>query len=197
MVILLPSDQLSTLKSIEGEEKTMLSNPEQVILHMQPGSAVCAHVYHPEESVIFLVREKSDVIRNKLRDPVITILSGLFVQSGVGLLTMMFMLGPDIKHLFETWIDYHRTGKEGERIFNLMSMQENIIFHLYGDSLKVEKLVQINNSLSDFFLTATEHINKLQSWETIDFAITLEAIYRKYPTPEDRWHALFAHGEGN
>jgi len=76
-------------------------------------------------------------------------------------------------------------------------MQENIIFYLYGDSLKVEKLVQINNSLSDFSLTATEQIKKLQPRETIDFAITLEAIYREYPTPEGRWHALFAHGEGN
>ncbi len=175
----------------------MLSDPEQIILQMQPGSAICAHLYHTEESVSLLVREKSDVIRNKLREPVITILSGLFVQNGVGLLTMMFMLGPDLKHIFESWLDYHQTGKQGERIFNLMSMQENITFHLYGDSFRVEKLVQINNSLSDFFLTATEQIKKLQPWKAIDFAIEVEELCRKYPTPADRWRALFMHGDGN
>jgi len=96
----------------------MLSDPEQIILQMQPGGSIGAHLYHPEESVIFLVREKSNIIRNKLGNPVITIRSGLFVQCGVGLLTMMFRLGPDIKHLFERWIDYHLTGKKGEWIFN-------------------------------------------------------------------------------
>ena len=175
----------------------MLSGPEQVIVHMRPGSAICALLSHPEESVNFLVREKSDVIRNKLSDPVITILAGLYVQKGVGLLTMMFMLGPDIKPLFETWIDYHQPDKEGELLFKFMSAQENIVFHLYGDSLKVRKLVQINNSLSDFFMAATEQIKKLQPWKPIDFDIELEAILKKYPTPEDRWRALFMHGEGN
>lgn len=175
----------------------MLSDPEQVILHMQPGSVICAHLYYPEESVNFLVREKSDVILNKLRDPVITILSGLFVQNGIGLLTMMFMLGPELRRFFETWIDFHQPGKKGQRIFNLMSIQDNINFHLYGDSLKVEQIVQINNGLRNFFLTATEQVKKLQPWKSIDFDIELESICRKYPTLEDRWHTLFAHGNGN
>ena len=175
----------------------MQSDLEQVILHMSPGSTICAHLYHPEESVNFIVREKSAVIRNKLKEPVITTLSGRFVQNGLGLVTIMFMLGPDLKHIFETWIDYYQIGRIVERTFKLMSMQENINFHLYGDNLKVEQIAQINNSLSDFFLTATEQIKKLQKWKSSDFAIELEAICRKYPTPEDRWHTLFAHGEGN
>ncbi len=175
----------------------MLSDSEPLIHHIRPGGAICTLSCYQEESVNFLAREKSDVICNKLINPVITICSGLYIQNRVGLLTIMFMLGPDIKHFFETWIDYHETGKKGERIFNLMSTQQNIVFHLYGDSFKAEKLIQINNSLTDYFLTATAQIKKLQPWEAMDFAIERKAICRKYPLPEDRWHTLFAHVEGN
>ncbi|MBF0558476.1 MAG: hypothetical protein HQL08_06810 [Nitrospirae bacterium] len=175
----------------------MISDPKQFIFNMRPGSVFCAHLYHPEESVCFLVREKSDTILHNLREPVVTVVSGLFVQNGIGLLTIMFMIGPDINHFFETWIDYHMAENEGERIFNLISTQENIVFHFYGDSLRVEKLVQINNSLGDFFLRAAEQIKKLQPWGSRDFAFEREAICRKYPTCGDRWNALFMHGEGN
>ena len=175
----------------------MQADPEQIMLNMQPGSAICTALYAPEESVKFLVREKSSVIRDKIKDSIITLRSGLFIQNGIGLLLMMFLICPDVKHIFEIWIDYCQPDKRGEQLFNLMSTQENIYFRLYGDSLNVEKLIQIDNGLSSYFMAAPAQIRKLKPWKPADYASELKTICRKYVSPEDGWYALFLHSEGN
>jgi hypothetical protein len=172
-------------------------DPEKLIIRMPPGSAVYAVTHRPEAHLDFLVREKSNVIRNRLRNPIVTIRPGLFIQDGVGLLTVMFLLGSDMEQLYETWFNYRASGQDGEQILDLMTTQENIAFHLYGDSLKVEKSVVINNSIGGFFTTAAAEIRKLPPWSMQQFDRARDVIYRKHPSPEALWKALFNQSMGN
>lgn len=166
----------------------MSIDPEKIISQQQPGTAIYARVYRPEPHTDFLIREESRTIRNKLINPIVTIRPCLLIQNNVALAVVMFQLGSDPEQIFETYWNYHQTG-EGEKYFLDMSTQDNIAFHLYGDSKKIEKSIQIPNSLKDFFKKAIEEIQKLPAWSMQGFDREKERLYQQH-TMQGLWDAL-------
>jgi hypothetical protein len=166
----------------------MLIDPEKIIIQYQPGMAIYTRVYRPEPHTDFLIREESSIIK-KLKNPIITIRPGLFIQNGVALVVIMFQIGSHPNQIFETWWNYHQTG-DGKKYFEDMATQDNTAFHLYGDSRQVEKSIQIPNSLKDFFKESIEEIKKLPPWNMQNFDKERETIYQQHPTPSGLWLAL-------
>jgi len=172
----------------------MLIDPQKIILQSPPGTAIYASVFRPEQHIDFLIREESKIIQNRLKNPIITVRPGLLIQNNIAVVVVMFQLGSEPEQIFETWWNYYQ--KEGGKYFRGMAIQDNIAFHLYGDTKKVEKSIQIPNSLQGFF-QQIEEIKELPPWSMQEFDEERERIYQQYPTPSALWDALFKAGKGN
>lgn len=166
-------------------------DPKDFIISNNPGSAIYCITRRPEQRVDFLVKEESSIIK-KLINPIVSIKAGLYHYNNVTLVTVMFLIGTNMDQLFETWFNYHATGGQGQTAFSLMTTQEDIGFHLYGDSNKVEKGIVIPNNLKlkEFFANASKIISQIPPWGMAEFDKEREILYKKYPTLEDLWKAL-------
>lgn len=169
----------------------MLIDPEQIIKSAAPGTAIFSRVYRPEAHTDFLVREETEVI-NRLRNPIVTLRSGMFIQRTLPLIVVMFRIGENPDQTFETWWNYHQIGVDGHKYFEDMTTQDNFAIHLYGDSGEVEKSIQVNNSLKDFFMVALKKILAHQDvWQMHEFDDARDEIYQQYPTAGKLWKYLY------
>lgn len=164
-------------------------DPEQTIKSASPGTTIYARVHRPEPHTDFLVREETSVIQ-QLRNPAVTLRTGLMIQNNVALVVVMFRIGSNPDQLFETWWNYHQTG-DGHKHFEDMTKQNNFAIHLYGDSGCIEKSIQVNNSIKDFFQDTLKKIYTIPAWHMDDFDTARDEIYKQYPTPGKLWKALY------
>ncbi|MEJ2697549.1 MAG: hypothetical protein P8013_13000 [Candidatus Sulfobium sp.] len=166
------------------------NDPEQLIVHLPPGTAIPCRAWRPGPHTDFLVREDSGVI-NDLSDSSIVLRHGLFLTGEVALVPVMFRIGPDDDRLFETWFNYHG-GEAGPSHFRDLGTQENIHFHLYGDSRTREKTLAIINNSKNFFRKAVALIIHIEPWTEDEFDRARAQIFHRHPSPDSLWKNLFS-----
>ncbi len=166
-----------------------MQNSDNIIKSSPIGAAIFALTHRPDPKVDFLVREDTSVIR-ELGKTKIYLRARLFIKSNVALLLIMFRLGDNAPRLFETYWNYHMDGVYGKILFELMSNQEDVAFHLYGESGTIEHSILMHNSLRNFFKAVIKKIQDMPQWSIEQFEKEKEELRKIYPTTEDLWEAI-------
>lgn len=166
------------------------SDPEKLIAHMPPGTAIPCRTWRPGPHTDFLVREGSDFIKG-LGDAPVVLRHGLFVTGSVVVAAVMFRIGPDAGQLLETWFDYN-SGETGPSHFRDLTMQKDICLHLYGDNRTREKTITIVNNSKDFFRKAIAIMIHVEPWTADEFDRAKAQICHRHPSPDSLWNNLVA-----
>ncbi len=166
-----------------------MKDAEKIICSSSPGAAIFALTHRPDPRIDFLIREETFFIK-QLTTSKIALRARLFNKNNVALLLIMFQIGINSPRIFTTFWDYHMEGGSGKPVFELMSNQEDIAFHLYGDSKKIEQSILMGNSFRNFFKAAIEKIQLLPQWNAQQFENEREEILKTYPTTEALWEAI-------
>lgn len=166
-----------------------MENTENKISTAPIGTAVFALTNRPDLRVDFLLREETAFI-NQLSTAKIPLRARLFNRNNVAILLVMFQLGTENPHLYETFLNYHEEGDYVARIFRLISNQDDLAFHLYGDSGSIEKSILMGNIFKSFFRAALKKIQDLPVWNSEQFAKELRELRLLYPSKDAFWEAI-------
>lgn len=156
---------------------------------MPPGTAIPCRTWRPGPHTDFLVREDSEFISG-IDGFGVALRHGLFVTGDVAIVTVMFRIGPSDGQLFDTWFNYY-AEESGPSHFRDLSMQEDICFHLYGDSRTREKTLTIVNDARNFFRKTIAVIIHIEPWTADEFERAKAQIYHRHPSPVSLWEILF------
>lgn len=162
-------------------------NPVDAGNHMDiltPGEALFSLVGRPNPQVVFLVRERSAVIKY-FGETSVEARSGLFLHGRVAVTVVVFKVGRHVKKEYVTWWDYHHAGCAG--IFRLMIAQDFLSFHFYGDNGRRDRTFVTMNPLKGFFPEAIDTILKLPAWSEEDFLAARLKICSQFPTSRGLW----------
>lgn len=166
-----------------------MQNTENIISSAPTGAAIFGLTHRPEPRADFLVREESSVIK-KLTTTKISLRARLFNKNNVALILIMFQIGNNPPRLFETFWNYYMESEYGKMIFELMSTQDDIAVHLYGESGTIEQSILMNNSFRNFFKAAIKKIQDMPQWSVEQFDKEKEELHRIYPSIETLWEAI-------
>jgi hypothetical protein len=168
-----------------------MQNTENEICSSPVGTAIFGLTHRPDLRVDFFVREESEFIDQITTAKIsLPLRARLFKRDDIALLLIMFQLGSIQPRLYETFWNYHLEGDYGEKIFRLISVQDDIAFHLYGDSGAIEKSILMHNSFKGFFGAAINKIKDMPVWSSEQFGQALKELRRIYPSKEAFWDAL-------
>ncbi|MEA5115230.1 MAG: hypothetical protein VB050_14515 [Geobacteraceae bacterium] len=165
------------------------STAEGLIQGMQPGEATACLTNPPDAQPVFLVRERTAVIRY-LGDSGVDARGGFFPMGKVVVTAVAFRVGRHYRKEYGVWLDYHDPVKAG--IFPAMSRSEHLSFFFHGDSCRREKTIIAANPLAGFFLKATERIRLMPPWDEEQYKEAVSKILSRYPTPSELWNVLAA-----
>jgi len=168
-----------------------MQNTQNEISSSPVGTAIFGLTHRPELKVDFLVREESEFIEQITTAKIsLPLRARLFKRDDIALLLIMFQLGNIQPRLYEIFCNYYLEGDYGEKIFRLISTQDDIAFHLYGDSGAIEKSILMHNSFKGFFRAAISKIKDMPLWSPEQFEQALGELRKIYPSKEAFWDAL-------
>lgn len=156
--------------------------------HLQPGQAIMGRFAGPNRKLqtgIF-IREDSAHIKAVPKNPTVEFRAGMF--DGDLVIPVVVMLKVQGIDPYETWWNYHQTGR-GEQYFNDMISQSHVIVHFYTSSGK-KRSIQVRNSLSDSFSRFKARIEQVPPWSMNQFEAERDKIYNKYPSVKALWDGL-------
>lgn len=165
-------------------------NSENKICSSPVGTATFGLTHRPEPKIDFLLREETVLINQLTAKAKIPLRARLFNRNNIALIVIMFQLETSHPRLFETFWDFYLEGDYGKRVFELISSQDDIAFHLYGDSGTIEKSILMANIFKGFFRAAMKKIGDLPQWNSQQFQGELEELRMIYPTKEALWEAI-------
>ncbi len=164
-----------------GEETmTDMLDAEKLVNALAFGEATFSLLGGPNPQVVFLVRERSAVIKY-LGETGIEVNSALFPVGLVDVMAVIFRVGRHVKREYLTWWDYYRPGCAD--IFRTMVGQDFLSFHFYGDNARRDRTFVAVNTLGDFFRAAVDTISKLPAWSEDEFLTARLKICSRFPTP--------------
>lgn len=167
-----------------------MQNSESKIRSSPAGTAVFGLTHRPDPRVDFLIREETALINELNATTKIPLRARLFKRNSIAIVVIMFQLKTSAPRLFETFWDYYMDGGYGKKNFELISNQEDIAFHLYGDSGIIEKSILMNNVFKGFFKAAEKKILDIPEWGAEQFEKELNELRLIYPTKEALWEAI-------
>ena len=153
---------------------------------LSPGEAVYSLAGEPHPQVVFQVRERSAVIKY-FGETGVEVQAGLFPIGQVGVTAVVFRVGRYVKQEYVTWWNYHQEGST--EIFQVMTMQDFLSFHFYGDNGRRDRTFVAINPLMDFFKAAIDALVKLPVWSVDDFFSARLTVCSRFPTPDGMWEA--------
>jgi|AMWB02.1.fsa_nt_gi hypothetical protein len=165
------------------------STAEDLIRGLQAGEAALFLAAPPNGQPVFLVRERSAVIRY-LGESGVAVRGGFFPMGHVVATAVAFRAGRHFRKEYAVWLDYHDPSTAG--MFPAMSGSEYLSFYFHGDSCRREKTIIAANPLAAFFDKAIERIQPLPCWTGEQFKEAVSRILSRYPTPAQLWEVLAA-----
>jgi hypothetical protein len=170
------------------EEPEMIEpvDAESRIMVLRPGEAIYSLAGEPHRQVVFQVRERSALIKY-FGETGVEVHAGLFPIGRVIVIAVVFRVGRYVKQEYVTWWNYHR--EESSEIFQVMTIQEFLSFHFYGDNLRRERTFVAVNPLREFFTAAIASIRELPAWSEDDFLSARLTVCSRFPTPSSMWEA--------
>jgi len=158
---------------------------EKIVNMLNPGEAAFSLAGLQEPQAVFLVRERSSLIKY-LGNTVVEVRAAQIPVGEIIAVTVVFRVGQYVIREYATWWDYHH--EQGAGIFRIMSLQEFLPFYFHGDSGRQERSFVILNPLREFFRAATEALGKLPPWDRKSFLEALMKTQSRFPTPRDLWN---------
>lgn len=143
-----------------------------------PGEAIFSLVGQPDPQVVFLVHERSAEIKY-FGETSVDVRSELFLVEAVAVTAVIFRLGQHIRKEYVTWWNYHRPGSA--EAFRIMTGQDFLSFHFYGDNGRRERTFVSLNSLKEFFSSAIDSIRQLQPWSEDQFDVARMKVRDNFP----------------
>lgn len=165
-----------------------MKDSENIIIASPPGTAIYALTNRPDPRIDFLVREHSKLINEYSPKTKITIRARFFNRNNVAIILIMFQIGSEASNIFSTFWNYY--GENGNLAFSLMSSQDDIAFHLYGESKKIERSILMANSFRNFFKAARKKIETIPPWTLEQFEREKGEILKTYLTYSALWEAI-------
>lgn len=165
------------------------STAEDLIRGMQPGQATIFLTAPPNAQPVFLVRERTAVIKY-LGDSGVDVRGGYFPMGQVVVTAVAFRVGRHYRKEYGVWLDYHDPVKTG--MFTALSDSEFLSFFFHGDNSRREKTIIAANPLAVFFSKEIERIRLLPPWNEDQFRASVSRILSRYPTPAELWEVLAA-----
>lgn len=165
-----------------------MKDSENIIIASPIGTVIYGLTNRPDPRIDFLVREDSNLINEYSPKTKIAIRARLFIRNKVALLLIMFQIGSDSSNIFSTFWNYYEEG--GNLAFSLMSSQDDIAFHLYGESKKIERSILMANSFRNFFKAAIKKIETIPPWTLEQFEREKGEILKTYSTYLGLWEAI-------
>jgi hypothetical protein len=162
-----------------------------LISSLNPGESIFSLLDGKTPQVVFLVRERSAVIKS-FGETSVEACSGLFSVGEVAVTAVIFRVGKYVRQEYLTWWDYYQPGCAD--IFRAMVGQDSLSFHFYGDNGRRDRFFVEANTLGDFFAAAIDTISRLPAWTRDDFLSARRKIHSLLPTPKAIWDA--AHQTG-
>ncbi len=156
------------------------------------GEAAFSLLGGPNPQVVFLVRERSAVIKY-LGETGVEVSPAMFPVGEVDVTAVIFRVGRHVKREYVTWWDFYRPGCAD--IFRTMVGQDFLSFHFYGDNARRDSILVSANTLGDFFRAAIDTILKRPAWNEDDFLAARLKICGRFPTPKAMWDAAHAGNE--
>ncbi len=166
-------------------------NAENFIKSVPAGLAIYEHAWDKqtkEEHVVFLVKEKSEIIK-QYNNPLIRVQLGIIKGSKSFPIIFMFMLNEKKDFIFDIWFNYCASNTKYS--LDILSKQNFFYFVFYGDKGTKERTIALTNSIKNFFSYILKFMQKNNpSWSMEDFDEDKEKIYIKYPTNIELWQAV-------
>jgi len=163
------------------------STADDLIRGLQSGEAAPFVAVPPNGQPVFLVRERSAVIRY-LGESGVYVRGGFFPMGPVIVTVVAFRVGRHFCKEYAVWLDFHDPSTAG--MFPAMSCSEYVSFFFHGDSCRREKTIIAVNPLTAFFDKAIERIQPLPCWTGEQFKEAVSRILSRYPTPIQLWEVL-------
>lgn len=160
---------------------------EDLIRRMQPGEVTIFLTVPPNSQPVFLVRERTAVIRY-LGESGVDVRGGLFTLGQVVVTAVVFRVGRYYRKEYGVWLNYH--NPDMAELFPAMSGSEYLSFFFHGDSCRREKTIIAANPLAGFFSKAVDKIRLLPPWHENQFNDALSRLASRFPTQAELWDVL-------
>jgi len=166
------------------------SDGEDRVAAMMPGDVAVFRAGGPEADAVFLIRERSAVIKY-FGETGVAVRAGRVSSGAVELAALAFRLGHAVPMVYALLLDY--CAEDGPGIFAALGRQEYLPLYFHGDNGRRDRTFIAANPYPAFFRETADSIRLLPPWKGEDFRTAAAVIRSRCPGPGDLWAAL---GEG-
>lgn len=160
---------------------------ENLIAAMKPGDAAVSLAGGPGSDVVFLVRERSAVIKY-FGETGVAVRAARFSCGAVEVAALAFRLGHAAPMVYAVLLDFR--GEEGPGIFASLGRQEYIPLYFHGDNGRRDRMFVALNPFQAFFTETADSIRAKPPWKETDFRAAVAVIRGRCPLAEDLWKAM-------
>lgn len=167
------------------------ADPIEVLKKMPAGTMLFGRASfdgQPMETY-FAIKEESRYMKRLGKYPILNIRTGLLQYNGIPLVCVMMQPNGDMDMLYETWFNYNATDGFGQKSFEDLTHQDNIVFW-FIDEKGNERKIGIKNSLKDAFSDYVNKIALINPWTMQEFDRARNMLYADYPSPAHLWNTL-------
>lgn len=160
---------------------------ENLITAMKPGDAAVSLAGGPGSDVVFLIRERSVVIKY-FGVTGVAVRAGRFTCGAIEVAAVAFQLGHAVPMVYAILLDY--CSEQGPGIFASLGRQEYIPLYFHGDNGRRDRMFIVLNPFQAFFTETADSIRARPPWKENDFRAAAAVIRGRCPLAEDLWAVL-------
>ncbi len=160
---------------------------ENLIAAMKPGDAAVSLAGGHGSDAVFLIRERSAVIKY-FGETGVAVRAGRFTCGAIEVAAVAFRLGHAVPMVYAILLDY--CSEEGPGIFGSLVRQEYIPLYFHGDNGRRDRMFIVLNPFQAFFTETADSIRARPPWKENDFRAAAAVIRGRCPLPEDLWAVL-------
>jgi hypothetical protein len=167
-----------------------MSEPEEIenrLKAMKPGEAVAFLAGGPEAQAVFLMRERSAVIKY-FGETGVAVRAARFTFGHVMVAAIAFRLGRTVPMVYGVLLDYCR--RDMPEIFHALDHQEYIPLYFYGDNGRRDRTFIAMNHVQTFFSDTAAAVRAMPQWDADDFPAAAAKLTGCCPVPGDLWEAM-------
>lgn len=160
---------------------------ENLITAMKPGDAAVSLAGGPGSDAVFLIRERSVVIKY-FGETGVAVRAGRFTCGAIEVAAVAFQLGHAVPMVYAILLDYR--SEQGPGIFASLGRQEYIPLYFHGDNGRRDRMFIVLNPFQAFFTETADSIRARPPWKENDFRAAAAVIRGRCPLAEDLWAVL-------
>lgn len=164
--------------------ETTWNQAEQAMSHCAFEEARVVVLDRNDPQVVFLVRERSAMIRY-LGETRLELRGRLFLPADCVLLLILLKVGWHLPRIYPTWWNFQLPGQA--QAFALMQRQELLVAHFHGDNGRRERSFLAENSCRELFAQAEQAAHRKSTWSEACFDRHRQRITGQAGSVEALW----------